>query len=60
MVAGEKVGTESMSDHNASVLTARIAGLLYLMIIACGIFSEIYVRMNLIVPRDAQATTVKR
>ena len=36
--------------------TARIAGLLYLIIIVCAGFSEGYVRSNLIVPGDATAT----
>jgi hypothetical protein len=36
--------------------TARIAGLLYLMIIVAGIFAEFAVRSNLIVAGDAAAT----
>ena len=32
---------------------ARVAGFLYLIIIVCGVFSEMYVRSNLIVPGDA-------
>jgi hypothetical protein len=35
---------------------ARIAGLLYLIIIAFGIWSEVFVRATLIVPGDAAAT----
>lgn len=35
---------------------ARVAGLLYLAIIVCGIFSEAYVRSSLIVPGDAAST----
>ena len=35
---------------------ARFAGLLYLIIIACGIFSEVFVRSSLIVAGDATAT----
>lgn len=35
---------------------ARIAGLLYLAIIMCGIFSEVFVRSRLIVTGDATAT----
>jgi hypothetical protein len=58
MVAEENIETAKVSNHNNSVLAARIAGLLYLIIIVCGIFSEVYVRMNLIVPRDAEATAV--
>lgn len=34
----------------------RVAGLLYLIIIICGLFSEIFVRSNLIVSGDATAT----
>jgi hypothetical protein len=35
---------------------ARIAGAFYLIIIICGIFSEGFVRMSLVVPGDAAAT----
>lgn len=35
---------------------ARIAGVLYLVIIACGLFSELAVRGTLVVPGDAAAT----
>jgi len=35
---------------------ARVAGVLYLIIIACGIFSEVFVRSTLIDPGDAAAT----
>ena len=35
---------------------ARIAGILYLIIIVSGIFSEMVVRANLVVPGDATAT----
>jgi hypothetical protein len=35
---------------------ARIAGILYLIIIVSGLFSEMFVRSNLIVPGDATAT----
>ena len=37
-------------------LYARIAGVLYLINIACGIFGELFVRGKLIVPGDAAAT----
>lgn len=36
--------------------TARVAGLLYLMVVVFGIFAEMAVRSNLIVPGDATAT----
>jgi hypothetical protein len=43
--------------HNASPLVyARIAGLLYLVNIACGMFGEIFVRGRLVVAGDATAT----
>lgn len=35
---------------------ARAAGVLYLVIIACGLFSELVVRGSLVVPGDAAAT----
>jgi hypothetical protein len=35
---------------------ARVAGLLYLIIIVFGIFSEVFVRSSLIVAGDATAT----
>jgi hypothetical protein len=37
-------------------LYARIAGILYLIIIVCGIFSEVFIRASLIVKGDAVAT----
>lgn len=56
-MAEKKLNIAAVGNNNVSrVLTARIAGLLYLAIIVCGIFSEVYVRMNLIAPRDAAAT----
>lgn len=41
---------------NPPVGTARIAGLLYLVIIAAGIWSEAFVRSSLVVPGDAATT----
>ena len=35
---------------------ARIAGLLYLVIIVTGLFAEVFVRQALTVPGDAMAT----
>ncbi|MHC4104233.1 MAG: DUF4386 domain-containing protein [Planctomycetota bacterium] len=43
-------------DNTSLRKIARIAGLLYLIIIVSGIFSEMFVRSNLIVPGDATAT----
>lgn len=37
---------------------ARVAGVLYLLIIVCGLFSELFVRSRLIVPEDAMHTAV--
>jgi hypothetical protein len=48
-----------MADHSTElspVACARIAGFLYLIIIVCGLFGEVGVRANLIVPGDATAT----
>jgi len=44
------------STEISIVTVARITGILYLIIIVLGVFSEIFVRSNLIVPRDAEAT----
>ena len=48
-----------MTQPNAKIpsrLCARYAGVLYLIIIVCGIFSEVVVRSRFIVPNDAGAT----
>jgi hypothetical protein len=45
-----------MMTDAAAVTHARITGLLYLAIIVFGLFSELFVRSNLIVPGDAAAT----
>jgi hypothetical protein len=47
---------EKVIDYTSLRKTARIAGVLYLIIIVCAGFSEGYVRSNLIVPGDATAT----
>lgn len=44
---------------DSSKKTARIAGVLYLIIIIAGIFAEFFVRSRLIVPGDAAATANK-
>ncbi len=41
---------------NSTQKTARIAGLMYLLVIVLGIFAELYVRSSLIVRGDAAAT----
>lgn len=46
------MGTVDLSLRN----TARIAGVLYLIIIFAGMFAEFFVRSSLIVPGDAAAT----
>ena len=44
------------SAAGRSFVSARVAGVLYLIIIAFGIFAEVVVRSSLIVDGDAQAT----
>jgi len=49
-----------MNVHAADtspLIYARVAGVLYLIIIVCGIYSEAYVRASLIVSGDAAATS---
>ncbi len=41
---------------NTNAQTARFAGLLYLIVIICGVFAEFFVRASLIVPGDATQT----
>ena len=43
-------------NNNTAKKYGRIAGLLYLTIIVCGLFSEMFVRASIIVPGDAAAT----
>jgi hypothetical protein len=45
--------------ETSPIIYARVAGLLYLIIIVSGIFSEVYVRSSLIVTGDAAATATK-
>jgi hypothetical protein len=44
------------TDRTASFVSARVAGVLYLIIVAFGIFAEVVVRARLIVDGDPQAT----
>jgi hypothetical protein len=44
------------TDHQTQVLRARITGILYLVIIVLGLFSEVYVRGGTIVAGDPAAT----
>ena len=46
----------SRPPNTSPQLYARIAGVLYLINIACGIFGEIFVRAHLVVAGDASAT----
>jgi hypothetical protein len=48
------VGTRRLGEH--SLASARLAGVLYLTVIALGIFAELVVRSRLIVTGDADAT----
>lgn len=45
------------TDVSPRLQYARLAGLLYLIIIVCGIGSEVFIRSNLIVAGDVAATT---
>ena len=51
-----KIEIMSRPSVNSQRQTARIAGVLYLIIIAAGIFAEFFVRSSLIVAGDAAAT----
>lgn len=42
--------------ETTTIRNARLTGLLYLIIIFCGLFSEMFVRGAMIVPNDAAAT----
>jgi hypothetical protein len=44
------------TSETSPLIYARSAGLLYLIIIVCGIFSEVFIRSSLIVTGDAAAT----
>ncbi|MDG6778113.1 DUF4386 domain-containing protein [Thiomicrorhabdus sp. zzn3] len=48
---------ETKAEMNPYLQYARLAGILYLIIIVCGIGSEVFIRSNLIVAGDAAATT---
>jgi hypothetical protein len=51
-----KTGVENRAGESSPRKLARAAGLLYLIIVAAGIFAEFIVRQSLIVPGDAAAT----
>jgi hypothetical protein len=50
-------GSSARTERASPLLYARVAGLLYLIIIVCGIFSEVAVRSSLIVKGDPAGTT---
>lgn len=41
---------------NSNKKIARVAGILYLIVIICGVFAEYFVRSKVLVPNDAAAT----
>lgn len=43
-------------NETSPMVYARVAGVIYLIIITCGIFGEMFVRSSLITPGDADAT----
>ena len=45
-----------MKARNLAIANARTAGVLYLIVILTGLFSEMFVRSGIIVPGDADAT----
>ena len=45
-----------MNTKNSAKVNARTAGVLYLIIIISGLFSEVFVRTGIIVPGDATTT----
>jgi len=47
---------EPEAGVRSPLATARVAGVLYLVIIVLGLFTELYVRSRLIVPDDPGAT----
>ena len=51
-----KIETENRVYETSQRKLARVAGLLYLVIIIAGIFAEFFVRQSLIVPGDATTT----
>ncbi len=58
-VIQSEVELRAMSNKDSELwpqVPARIAGFLYLIVIACGGFAEIFVRQRLVVAKDAAAT----
>ena len=59
LIADYHKGKTAMTMQNSEsspVFYARVAGLLYLTIIICGIYSEVFVRGSLVVMGDAAGT----
>ncbi len=54
--APERIAVEKRAGTISPSRLARIAGLLYLIIIVSGIFAQFFVRQSLVVPGDAAAT----
>ena len=54
-VALGKIEFTDRTTETSQRRNARIAGILYLIIIAAGIFAEFFVRSSLMVPGDAAA-----
>ena len=54
MREGNDIGNRP--TESSPLLYARVAGALYLVIIVCDIFGEVFVRSGLIVPEDSVAT----
>lgn len=48
----------AISTEGSPLVYARTAGVLYLIIIVFGIFSEVFIRFSLIVEGDASATAM--
>ncbi len=53
---GAWAAPSASAGRRSKLATARVAGILYLAIIAFGLFAEVVVRQRLIVSGDAQAT----
>lgn len=54
--SGAGRGSSERRGGASPLALARLAGVLYLIIFACGVFSELLVRGSIVVPDDAAAT----
>lgn len=50
------INMKSRKSNSSATKQGRFAGLLYLIIICCGLFSELFVRSTMIVPGNANET----